>query len=159
MGIKLDKQDLEILRILQKNCRLSAKEISKKTGILPTTVYAKIKRMEELGVIKSYNAVLDSKKLGKPVSAFILVSFEYRQAGEKELISQREIAKKISAFPEVQEVHIIIGEWDILIKIKSASVENVGKFVIDKLRKVKGIGKVVTSMGFSSEKESLEIDI
>ena len=159
MEPKLDTKDLSILRLLQENCRLSAKDISKKTGILTTTVYAKIKRMESLGVIKGYNAVLDGKMLGKPVCAFILVSFEYRQVGGAEVISQREIAKKISGFPEVQEVHIITGEWDLLIKIKSKSVEDTGKFVVDKLRKVKGIGKAITSMIFETEKESLKIDI
>ncbi len=156
--IKLDKQDIEILRILQQNCRLSANEIAKKTGILTTTVYAKIKRMEQLGVIKSYNAVLDSKKLGKPDTAFVMVSFSYRLSGEK-VLSQREIAKKIATFPEAQEVHIITGEWDLLVKVKAENIDAVGKFVVDKLRKIAGVDKVITSMVFRTEKESLEIEI
>src|SRR3989344_7117423 len=114
--INLDKHDIEVLRLLQDNCRLSAREIAKKTGILTTTVYAKIRRMEELGVIKKYNAVLDGKKLGKKETAFLLISFSYRSSGEK-ILSQREIANKIAAFPETQEVHIITGEWDILVKV------------------------------------------
>ncbi len=158
MDIKVDKQDLEILRILQSDSRLPASQISRKTGILTTTVYAKIKRMEKLGIIKGYCAILDAKKIGKKETALILVSFSYRPSGEK-VLSQREIAKKIAMFPEVQEVHIITGEWDMLVKVKEKDVDSVGNFVVDKLRKLPGVDKVVTSMVFATEKESLGIEI
>jgi len=72
-------------------------------------------------------------------------------------LSQRKIAKEIAKFPEVQEVHIITGDWDILIKIKEKDVETIGKFVIDKLRIVEGIEKTLTCMVFETEKETTDI--
>lgn len=156
MQPKLDEKDLKILRLLQKNCRATSREIAGKIGSPVTTVFAKIKRMERLGIIKEYHAVLDAKKLHRGTTAFVQASFSYRLKGN-ELLSQREIVRQIASFPEVQEVHIITGDWDILIKVKEKDVAAVGRFIIDKLRLVEGIEKTLTSMVFETEKETTEI--
>lgn len=154
-----DEKDVKILRLLQQNCKLSSREIAKKINSNITTVFTKIKRMEKLGFIKGYHAILDAKVLGKGTIAFILASFTYRNPETDTLLSQRDLAKQISKFPEVQEVHIITGNWDILIKVKAEDVDAVGRFVIDKLRRVKGIEKTLTCMVFETVKESTEIDL
>lgn len=157
MKPKLDEKDLAILTLLQKNCRMTAREIARKINSPITTVFAKMRRMEQQEVIKEYKAILDSKKLNFGTTAFILASFSYRN-GETPL-SQRVIAEQIAKFPEVQDVHIISGDWDILIKIKEESVDAVGNFVIDKLRTVKGIEKTLTCMVFDTQKETTELTL
>ncbi|MEM1565507.1 MAG: Lrp/AsnC family transcriptional regulator [Candidatus Bathyarchaeia archaeon] len=159
MEVKLDEKDLAILALLQENCRLTAREIAQEIGSPITTVFAKIKRMEHLGILKEYKAVLDHKKLDFGVTAFILASFSYRTNKEEAPLSQRAIAEQISKFPEVQEVHIISGDWDILIKVKEKDVDAIGKFVVDKLRTVKGIEKTLTCMVFDTLKETTAIPI
>jgi Lrp/AsnC family leucine-responsive transcriptional regulator len=156
MKFKIDDKDLKILNLLQKNCKMTAREIAQTIDSPVTTVFAKIKRMEKLGIIKAYNAVLDANKLDKGTTAFILASVSY---GSKESVqqSQRKIAQEIAKFPEVQEAHIITGDWDILIKVKEKEVAAIGKFVIDKLRLVKGIEKTLTCMVFTTEKETTNI--
>jgi DNA-binding Lrp family transcriptional regulator len=154
--MSLDSGDVKILRIVQENCRLTARQISDKTGLPVTTVFAKIKRAERLGLVKGYNAVLDASKLGASTTAFIFASFAYK---DEEKASQRKVAKEIGGFPEVQEVHIISGEWDILIKVKVRDVDSVGKFVVDKLRLVRGVEKTLTCLVFESEKESTVIPL
>ena len=159
MPNNLDKKDVKILDLLQKNCELTAKEIAKQVGSPVTTVYAKIKRMEAQGFITGYKAILDAKKLDMGTTAFVLASFSYRAPRTEKSLSQRELARQISRFPEVQEVHIITGDWDILVKVKAKDVDAVGKFVIDKLRFVEGIEKTLTCMVFNTEKESMEIPL
>ena len=154
----VDKKDIQILRIIQRNSKLTTREIAKQLKIPVTTVFTRIKRLEQKGIIKGYRAILDEKKLGKSTTAFIPASFTYRTPN-RELLSQRELAKEIAKFPEVQEVHIITGDWDLLIKIKAESVEAIGKFVIDKLRLVKGIEKTLTCVVFETEKETTEISL
>ncbi|MFP3190854.1 MAG: Lrp/AsnC family transcriptional regulator, partial [Thermoproteota archaeon] len=136
---------------------LSSKDIAKKVGSPITTVFSKIKRMEKMGIIKEYRAIVDPKKLGFSATAFILASVSYSINGEK--VSQREIAKEIAKFPEVQEVHIITGDWDLLIKIRAENVDKMGKFVIDKLRLVKGIEKTLTCVVFETVKETTDVPI
>jgi DNA-binding Lrp family transcriptional regulator len=157
MKPELDEKDLAILTLLQKNCRMTAREIARKINSPITTVFAKMRRMERQEVIKEYKAILDSKKLNLGTTAFILASFSYRN-GEAPL-SQRVIAEQIARFQEVQDVHIISGDWDILIKIKEGSFNAVGNFVIDKLRTVKGIEKTLTCMVFDTQKETTELSL
>jgi DNA-binding Lrp family transcriptional regulator len=152
-----DLKDLEILRMIQENSRLTAREISERIDLPITTVFAKIKRMERLGIVKAYHAVLDAAKLNMGTTAFILASFAYRKG--KKALSQRKVAKEIAQLPEVQEVHIISGDWDILIKVRARDVDAIGKFVVDKLRLVDGIEKTLTCLVFESEKESTAIPL
>jgi Lrp/AsnC family leucine-responsive transcriptional regulator len=154
---KLDSGDVMILRIIQGNCRLTAREISDRTGLPVTTVFAKIKRIERLGLITGYHAVLKAAELGASTTAYVFASFAYKT--EERSVSQRKVAKGIADFPEVQEVHIISGEWDILIKVKANDVDSIGKFVVDKLRLVKGIEKTLTCVVFETEKESTAIPL
>lgn len=157
--MKLDGLDIKILRILQENCKLSAREMASQLDVPITTVYSRIKRLEDLGLIKGYRALLDSKKLGKGATAFILASVAYTHPRRSDIISQREVAEKVSEFPEVQEVHIISGDWDLLIKIRAEDVDRVGSFVVDKLRTVEGIEKTLTCMVFNTLKEETSINI
>lgn len=154
----LDGKDVEILEIIQEDCHITAREISNRTNTPVTTVFAKIKRMERLGIIKGYRAILDSAKLDIGTTAFVLGSFAYRGEGGK-VLSQREVARQIAGFPEVQEVHIISGDWDILMKVKERDVGSIGRFVVDKLRLVKGIEKTLTCLVFESEKETTAIPL
>ncbi|HML02362.1 MAG TPA: Lrp/AsnC family transcriptional regulator [Candidatus Bathyarchaeia archaeon] len=156
MQPRLNEKDLAILDLLQKNCRMTAKEIAQTIDSPVTTVFAKIKRMEDLEIIKDYKAVLSAQKLRRGTTAFILASFSYTLK-EGASLSQRKIAKEIATLPEVQEVHIITGDWDILVKVKEKDVESIGKFVIDKLRFIKGIEKTLTCMVFETGKETTDI--
>jgi len=157
--MSLDERDLEILRLLQENGKVSAREMSRRVGSPITTVYSRIKRLEESGVIRGYSAVLDAVKLGRPTTAFIFASITYRTPGAEEPLDQRRIAREVARFPEVQEVHIIAGDWDILIKVKARDVGSVGRFVVDRLRTVRGIEKTLTCMVFDTAKETLDIPL
>jgi DNA-binding Lrp family transcriptional regulator len=153
----IGEKDLEILRILQENCRLRAKEISKKVDTPISTVFAKTKRMESEGIIQAYKAVLDPKKLGRGATAFILVSFEQQMGGQQAGPSQRDVAKEIAKLKEVQEIHIISGDWDMLAKVKAKDVDAIGKLVLDKMRLIKGVKRTLTCMVFDTEKETTDL--
>jgi Lrp/AsnC family transcriptional regulator, leucine-responsive regulatory protein len=155
MSIKLDVKDLAILQIIQENSKLTANQIAKKINAPITTVFAKIKRMEEAGIIKEYRAILNPEKINVATAAFILASVSYRDSS----LSQREVAKEIAKFPEVQEVHIITGDWDMLIKLRGENVNAIGKFVVDKLRSIKGLEKTLTCMVFETVKETTKMDL
>ena len=152
----LNTKDLQILRIIQENCRLTSREIADKIDSPVTTVFAKIRRFEKLGLVSGYHAVLNANKLGAGTTAFIFVSFAHK--GDRAL-SHRKVAKEIARFPEVQEAHIVSGEWDFLIKVKVKDVDAVGKFVVDELRLLRGIEKTQTCFVFETEKESAAIPL
>ena len=156
---KLDEKDSAILTLIQENDKLTAKQIAKKINAPITTVFAKIKRMEGLGVIRKYRAIVAPEKLSAGTAAFILASVSYRAKADDVPISQRVVAEEIARFPEVQEVHIITGDWDLLVKLRAENVDAVGKFVVDKLRLINGLEKTLTCMVFETVKETTEIAV
>jgi Lrp/AsnC family leucine-responsive transcriptional regulator len=157
MSVKLDEKDLAILVLIQEDSQLTAKQIAKKISAPLTTVFAKVKRMEELGVIRGYHAVVAPEKLEAGTSAFILASVSYRSKNDGPPVSQRTVAEEIAKFAEVQEVHIITGDWDLLVKLRASSVDAIGKFVVDKLRLISGLEKTLTCMVFETVKETTTI--
>jgi len=159
MTVKLDEKDMAILSLIQENSKLTARQIAKKINAPITTVFAKAKRMEEFGIIKEYRAILAPERLNSGTAAFILASVSYRAKADDVPISQRVVAEEIAKFPEVQEVHIITGDWDLLVKLRAESVDAVGKFVVDKLRPIKGLEKTLTCMVFEIVKETTNIHL
>lgn len=159
LTMNLDKEDLAILRVIQVNSSLATREVASQLDMPITTVHSKVRRLEKEGIIKTYRAVLDHKKLQLGATAFIQATFSYRLAGEEKVLSQRDVAREVAKFDEVQEVHIISGDWDLLIKVRAMDVDAIGRFVVDKLRTVKGIEKTITCMVFDTTKETTEIPI
>lgn len=137
-----------ILDILQSDCKKSMREIAKLTQLPISTVFTRVKKLENKGIIQGYKAKLNREKLGYKILAFILVSYKPTK------LTQEEVARKISQHPQVQEVHIIAGEWDILIKVVEKSIENLGDFVVNNLRSIEGVEKTLTCIVLKEVKET-----
>jgi len=144
----IDKKDQMILNELKKNSRNSTKNIAKSINIPRVTVHDRIEKMKEKGIIKNFSANIDYKKIGLPTEVFVFVGFQPNMN-----ISQRELAKKISIIKGIAEVYIISGEYDLLLKARGESLEQIGKLVVDKLRKIKGVGRTLTFACFETVKE------
>ena len=148
MSIMIDEKDKIILDELKKNARNSTKNIATKIKIPRVTVHDRIQKMIKRGIIKSFNVIIDYKKIGLSTEVFIFVSFLPNPE-----VSQRQLAKHIAKLPRVSEVHIISGEYDLLLKVRGESLEEIGKLVIDKLRQLKGVGRTLTCACFEAVKE------
>jgi DNA-binding Lrp family transcriptional regulator len=144
----LDQKDMSIINCLMNDGRQSYVEISSKLGLPRATVQERVKKLLTSGVIKKFSVKLDYSKLGRGVTSYIFVSF----SNEKQ-ISQRKLAERIASIPNIFEVSVISGEWDILIKTRTSSVEEVGTMVIDTLRSMPGIQKTETCVSFLTIKE------
>ena len=144
----INEKDKKILDLLSRNCKSTTKEMSEKLGLPITTVHNRIKKMEENGIIKNYMAVIDHKKLGKILQAFIQISVTYSTSEGKHL-SQEDLAKKIYQMPEVEECYIMTGTTDILISVRVSSVEELNNFLINKLRVMEGVQNTLTAIVLS----------
>ncbi len=150
MTIMLDEKDRELIEVLKQDSRLKVNDIAKKVKMPRTTVYHRIKRLKQEKIIKKFTAIPNYAKMGSPVTAFILVSFLPTMDAK-----QREVADEISTLKGVYEVHLISGEWDMILKVRASSMEKIGELVIDNLREIKGVGKTVTCGCFSTVKEEV----
>ncbi len=135
--ILLDQKDHDILHALKKNARKTVAELSKELKIPRATVHERIMKLKKSGVIRRFTIEQDYRKTGLPTLAFIYASYE---RGAKE----HQIAEKIAKIPGVLGVYIISGEWDILVKARGKSIEDIGTLIVNQIRKIPGISKTHT---------------
>lgn len=141
----LDRKDQAILDALRKNARLSTQQIAKLTRIPITTVHNRIKKLGKEGVIKGYTVVVDNKKLGKPLAAYILITVDYKVLKEIKK-SQYELVQQLLRHPAVESSAMITGVSDIIIKVRVSTVDQLNEFVTVYLRNVQGVEKTQTSI-------------
>ena len=143
-----DEKDNKVLKALAENSKARTSQLSKELRMPITTVHNRIKKLEKEGIIKSYTIIQDYKKLGKDILGYILVTVMYTlPSGEK--ISQEQVAKKIKALG-AEEVSIVAGGTDIIVKIRVKDVAELNDFVIKKLRAIDGVDKTQTLIVLSS---------
>ena len=147
MNEMVDK-DSKILALLKANSRMTTKEMSKELEMPQTTIHNRIKKLTQNGVIKRFTIEIDGKKIGKGLDAYILCTVSYRSTrGEK--INQIEVAQTIKDLPEVEEVSIVTGDNDMIVKVAVKDVDALNDFVIFSLRDIEGVERTVTSVVLS----------
>ena len=130
----IDDIDKAILRELQKNAKITTKELASTLNLTISPVYERIKRLESLGFIKEYVAVLNKYMINKPFTSFCQVSMRYHE----EYIDKFE--EEILNLDEVQECYHVAGQIDFLLKINVGSIEEYHDFIRYKLSKIPNIG-------------------
>jgi DNA-binding Lrp family transcriptional regulator len=154
----MDMIDKKILTELQKDATQNSSKLARKLNIPISTIHHRIKKLFAEKKIEKIQAKLAPERVGKPILAFIFVTFDYQNTANK-VLSQRDSAEIIGRFEEVQEIHVIAGEFDMLIKVRGSNNEEISSFVVDKLRTVKGVDKARTMFVMFTEKEDFSIQL
>ena len=133
----LDSKDLAILHLLQKNARITVKEISQQMHLSTTPVHERIKRMEANGIIKQYATLLDHTKVKKGLMVICYVSLKAhsKTAGVK-------FIDTMQVLNEVIECYSISGEFDFMLKVVCADMDDYYNFHVNKLSQIENMGKV-----------------
>jgi DNA-binding Lrp family transcriptional regulator len=148
----LDKIDIEILKILQDNCRLSLKKISLKLGMPRTTIHYRIKKLEEEGIIQGYYAKLNPTKLGKD---YTTITFVRGKFGPK---YHEKLGKLLAEIPGTVGVYFILGEQDFVVRCLS---DNKTDFMrkLERLYDMKDVERASTMFVMKVIKEDPRIDL
>lgn len=137
MTEKLDKVDLQILRTLQENARLTTKELAAQVSLSSTPVFERLKRLEREGYIKKYIAVLDADKLNQGFVVFCNVKLRRMN---KDIAM--EFIRIIQNIPEVTECYNISGSYDYLLKIHAPNMKYYQDFIINVLGTIDSLGSL-----------------
>lgn len=148
--IRLDSTDLQILRYMQENARLTTKELAAKVNLSTTPVFERLKRLEREGYIKKYVAVLDAEKLNQGFVVFC--SVKLRQMNRDIAL---DFVDRIKGIPEVTECYNISGEFDYLLKIHSPDMKYYNEFLINVLGTIDSLGSVQSCFVMNEVKQSL----
>ncbi len=137
----IDRTDRHILRILQKEGRISNLELAEKTALSPSPCLRRVKRLEDEGVIASYAAQLNPDSLGLKLQAFIHISLD-RHTPER----FENFEKQVQGFEEVLECFLITGQQaDYLLKAIVPDMEHYQQFLLGKLTRIEGVTGVHSS--------------
>jgi Lrp/AsnC family leucine-responsive transcriptional regulator len=142
---EFDATDRAILELLQQNCKQALAAIGEKVGLSAPAVVERIHKLEEAGVITDYVALVDARRLGKDVTAFIGVSTD--QPG-----AIGNLERQVGAIDEVLECHHVTGPHTLLLKIKTENTAALER-LIERVRCLEGVTRTETLVVLSTHLE------
>ncbi|HLF65463.1 MAG TPA: Lrp/AsnC family transcriptional regulator [Saprospiraceae bacterium] len=145
---KLDATDLQILKILQENSKITNIELSKRIGLSPAPTLERVKKLEQSGVIISYHAKVNPDAIGLHVKTFVLVSLSWHKENALE-----KFLKEISQVDEIVECCVVTGEADFILKIVCKDLKAYEQLLFKTLSKIDQIERLRTLMTLSTEKD------
>lgn len=148
----VDEIDNKILTLLQKDGKMTFKEIANELDLTTTPVYERIKKMEKNGVIQSYKAIVDRRKLGLQLLVFCNVSLKEHQASFLE-----NFENDIVNFPEVISCYHIAGMYDYLIQLTVKDMDEYQVFISKKIANINNIAKVQSSFVMTEVKTNQDL--
>ena len=151
-GNGLDAIDRKILSLLQDNAKMSQAEVAKEVGLTAPSVNERIRKLERAGYIRSYVAILDERKLGHDITAFVEIFVEHPKF-EKAFI------ESASALDEVLECHHITGEFSLLLKVRVTDMTAFRRLLIEKLNTLRGVRQTRTVMVLATAKEQRRLKL
>ena len=143
----MDDIDKHTLKSLQEDGRKKNRTLAKETGLAPSTMLDRVKKLEGRGVIKGYRAVVDPEKIGLKAQGFACISLDRHQVKDIEIL-ENEI-KKIS---NVRACYHITGRFDYLLHVVAPDLDDFGKLIKEKLATIPGMGKIETFIVYSEIK-------
>ena len=147
----LDATDLEILELLQSNCKQLLATIGAEVGLSAPAVVDRIHKLEDSGVITGYSALIDARAVGLDVAAFIGLSTD----GASDL---KQVESAVLEDPEVLECHHVTGGHSLLLKVKTRSTSSL-EDLIDRLRSTQGVVRTETMVVLSSPVERTAVEL
>ncbi len=155
MSEKLDRYDQMILDILQKDGRITNQELAEAIKLSPSPCLRRVRQMEEDGLIDGYVALLNAKKLGLSLMAFIGISMD-RHTPER----FEKLESTLAGYPEVLECHLITGQdADYLLKVIVRDMDAYQQFLLNKLTRIEGVTGVHTSFVMKSPINSTALPV
>lgn len=155
MTESLDRYDRQILEILQKHGRISNQELAEAIKLSPSPTLRRVKQLEEAGLIDGYVALLNAKKLGLTLMAFIGISMD-KHTPER----FNALESTLAQYPEVLECHLITGQSaDYLLKVIVKDMDAYQQFLLQKLTRIEGVTGVHTSFVMKSPIKSTALPV
>ena len=130
----MDRLDRKILSVLQHNARASLQDIGAAVGLSPSPCWARIRKMEEAGVIEGYTVRLNPQALGLSDTVLLMVTLDSHSDNTLE-----KFGEALATIPEVVEAHLVSGGYDYLLRVVVKDTRDYERLLREKLYKIKGI--------------------
>lgn len=152
--MNLDPIDEQLLGLLQFDSKQTNKELSNKLNLSVTAVYERIKKLERVGVISKYVAIVEKKKIDKNFVTFCSIKL-IQHSKDYVVQFEREVAK----LDEVLECYHISGDYDYLLKVIVSDMEAFREFMVKKLTTISHIGSTQSAFMINEVKHTTAISL
>nr|WP_121271938.1 Lrp/AsnC family transcriptional regulator [Pedobacter schmidteae] len=150
----LDRTDLQILSLLQKDATLSNKQLGLKLHKASHTIYNRIERLKEAGYIEGTLTIVNREKLGETLSSYTQIQLKDHSA-----LSLNNFQQATMRFTEVMECYHMTGDFDFILKIVVANMQAYKEFVVNKLANLPDVGTVRSQFVIHQAKRELAYTI
>lgn len=146
--LDLDSFDHAILRVLAAEGRLAVTELARRVGLSKSPVQARVKRLEQAGIITGYRALLDPVKMGLAHVAFV----EVRLSDTREAALQA-FNRAVRAVPEIEACHMIASRFDYLLKVRTADIQAYRQVLADRISALPHVAQTSTYVVMEAVKD------
>lgn len=143
----MDSVDLKLLKMLNDDAHTPLRKMGREVGLSTSGVRRRIKQLERSGMITKYSAIIDPKKYGYGVVAFVNVDVDSR--------AMRELTRSLARRHEVCELHRITGGHSLMIKVRARNMDSLNKFVDEYIQSLDSVKSVQTTLAMETLKETL----
>lgn len=147
----MDGTDVRILAILQYHGRRHLAEIAKEVDLSPPAVMERVKKLEAQGVIKGYHAVVDAKKVGRNITAFVGVSITQQRCIES-------FGDRMASHKDVLECHHVTGDESFILKVKTVDTASLEELLAE-IHSLEGVSHTVTKVVLSTPREECAVPL
>ena len=154
MAMELDKIDLNILKILQENGRITNLQLSNDVGLSPAPTLERVRKLENAGYIKSYHALVDEELLGLGIKTFIQVQLDFHKNNTIQIFLE-----EIEAIKEITECHHVTGQCDFVLKVYVKDIKYYERLIMDKISRISVVKTFHTMMIMSTNKKKAAVPL
>ncbi len=147
----LDEIDRRVLAILQEDCKTPLARIGERVGLSAAALVERIRKLERAGVIVGYRAVVDGRRIGLDLTAFIGVSMNYPKMIES-------FERAVARVPAVLECHHVTGAHSLLLKVKTRNTRSL-ESLLSRIRAIDGVQRTDTMVVFSTRTERTQVPV
>lgn len=151
---RLNRTDRKLLEVLQREGRLTNLELAGRVSLSPSATLRRIRGLEAAGVIRRYVALVDPRKVGLGLLAFVNVKLEKRGRMPTDAFS-----RAVKDWPEVLGCHSLTGDMDYLLRVQVADLDHFSRFIMDSLLKHPGVIDVKSSFVLEEVKETTALPL
>lgn len=148
----MDDIDRKILEILQGDSMKTAKEMASELALTATPIYERIKKLQNIGIIKKYVALLDADLLGKNLVVFMNITIKDHQAEKR-----NEFVEKMVGLDAVREFYHTSGSFDFLVKVRFSTIKEYRDFLLNEVASIRNIGDIDSQIVLEEIKYSTRI--
>jgi Lrp/AsnC family leucine-responsive transcriptional regulator len=147
-AVALDRFDVAILRLLAEDARMSQRRLAREVGMSPPAVAERVARLERSGVIRGYRVDVDRRALGFGLVVYVGVIAVQGP-------DQADVVRSLGALPEVEDVHVVTGPKDLLVRLRVRDHEHLRELLFDRIWNLPGIERTETyiSLGHMDPKD------